>query len=295
MSPNAPPARPQPDMPLNQGLNNVSNALISPPERGLNYIGNVISPRPQAVVDSTLAYPSQPPPPPVSFYDSIKSSLGLSKENVVSVAIPSSTLSTDSPSMFSGLFTTILIVIIFSILLYIAIRLYNRQNDDERRDIRVPYVNTEEVYNVPGNYYTYNQAPGLCKALGSRIATYDEVEKAYNDGAEWCNYGWSDNQLALFPTQKATYSKLQSIKGHENDCGRPGVNGGYIANENIRFGVNCYGKKQKMSDAEGKLLELDPMPVTKEDQLMEKQVAFWTKHVDDILLSPFNYNHWSKY
>ena len=28
-----------------------------------------------------------------------------------------------------------------------------------------------------------------------------------------------------------------------NNCGRPGVNGGYFDNPNIKFGVNCYGQK----------------------------------------------------
>ena len=49
--------------------------------------------------------------------------------------------------------------------------------------------------------------------------------------------------MALFPTQKKTWDKLQKIKGHENDCGRPGVNGGYIKNPNVRFGINCFGPK----------------------------------------------------
>ena len=49
------------------------------------------------------------------------------------------------------------------------------------------------------------------------------------------------NQLALFPTQYGKWERLQKIKGHENDCGRPGINGGYIDNPNVKFGINCYG------------------------------------------------------
>ena len=52
----------------------------------------------------------------------------------------------------------------------------------------------------------------------------------------------------LFPTQKKLYDKLQKIPGHENDCGRQGVNGGYIKNPHVKFGVNCYGKKPKKTD-----------------------------------------------
>jgi hypothetical protein len=62
----------------------------------------------------------------------------------------------------------------------------------------------KQVFNIPGNYYNYENAKALCQAYGSELATYDQIEKAYNNGAEWCNYGWSANQLALFPTQKKT-------------------------------------------------------------------------------------------
>ena len=67
----------------------------------------------------------------------------------------------------------------------------------------------KQVFNIPGNYYNYENAKALCKAYGSSLASYDQIEEAYNSGAEWCNYGWSANQLALFPTQKKTYNNLQ--------------------------------------------------------------------------------------
>ena len=46
-----------------------------------------------------------------------------------------------------------------------------------------------EVFNVPGNEYTYEEARALCKAYGAKIATYSQIENAYKSGAEWCNYG----------------------------------------------------------------------------------------------------------
>ena len=55
------------------------------------------------------------------------------------------------------------------------------------------------------------------------------MEDAYEDGADWCSYGWSEDQMAFFPTQKEKWKKLQKIEGHKHDCGRPGINGGYIA------------------------------------------------------------------
>jgi hypothetical protein len=156
-------------------------------------------------------------------------------------------------------------------------------------------LNIPQVFNIPGNYYKYDEAQSLCQAYGSRLANYTDLEKAYNNGAEWCNYGWSDGQMALFPTQAETYKNLQKIPGHEHDCGRPGINGGYIANPNVRFGVNCFGNKPKMSPEEEELMATtSPYPLTKQDIEMEEQVQFWKNRLPDILVSPFNYNNWSK-
>ena len=153
----------------------------------------------------------------------------------------------------------------------------------------------KQVFNVPGNYYNYNNAKALCKAYGAELASYDQIEKAYNNGAEWCNYGWSSNQLALFPTQKKTYDKLQTIPGHENDCGRPGINGGYIANPNVNFGVNCYGYKPRItSDEEELMKKTSPYPETPQDIAFQKKVDLLKNNLDQILVSPFNYDLWSE-
>ena len=154
----------------------------------------------------------------------------------------------------------------------------------------------KQVFNIPGNYYGYNDAKALCQAYGADLASYDQIEKAYNNGAEWCNYGWSANQLALFPTQKQTYDNLQNISGHENDCGRPGVNGGYIANPKVKFGVNCYGYKPKITSEEEELMKTaTPYPETAKDIAFQKRVDYWKNKVDDILVSPFNYNSWGSF
>ena len=153
----------------------------------------------------------------------------------------------------------------------------------------------KQVFNIPGNYYTYDNAKALCTAYGADLASYDQIEKAYNNGAEWCNYGWSDNQLALFPTQKKTYDTLQTIPGHENDCGRPGVNGGYIANPGVKFGVNCYGYKPKITSEEEELMKTSsPYPETPEDIAFQKKVDIMKNNLDQILVSPFNHNTWGE-
>jgi hypothetical protein len=153
---------------------------------------------------------------------------------------------------------------------------------------------SKQVFNVPGNYYTYDNAKALCQAYGTRLATYGEVEEAYRKGADWCNYGWSDKQLALFPTSKEKWEKLQTIKGHENDCGRQGVNGGYIGNPNVQFGANCYGYKPKITQTEQLLMNETPLyPQTTEELNFEKTVAHLKTQLPNIMVSPFNNSNWS--
>ena len=153
----------------------------------------------------------------------------------------------------------------------------------------------KQVFNIPGNDYVYPDAKALCSAYGSRLATYKEVEDAYKGGAEWCNYGWSEGQMALFPTQQKTWDKLQKIEGHENDCGRPGINGGYMKNPAVRYGVNCYGYKPQMTAEEEELMATSPIyPKTKKDMAMEQRVKYWKDKLSSILVSPFNHTRWSK-
>jgi hypothetical protein len=153
----------------------------------------------------------------------------------------------------------------------------------------------KQVFNIPGNYYGYDDAKALCTAYGADLATYQQVENAYKNGAEWCNYGWSDGQMALFPTQQQTFNNLQTIPGHEHDCGRPGINGGYIANSNVKFGVNCYGNKPKITQEEEELMKTSsPYPQTMQDVEFQKKVDYWKNKINEVLVSPFNYNMWGE-
>ena len=152
-----------------------------------------------------------------------------------------------------------------------------------------------QVFNIPENTYIYADAKALCSAYGSRLATYKEVETSYNKGGEWCNYGWSDGQMALFPTQQKTFDELQTKEGHENDCGRPGVNGGYMSNPALKFGVNCFGYKPRMTTEEEDLMATQPIyPKTAKDIAMENRVNYWKDKLTEIIVSPFNHDTWSK-
>jgi hypothetical protein len=169
-------------------------------------------------------------------------------------------------------------------------------NQNNYQPAPVPEIKfKKQVFNIPGNYYNYENAKAVCQAYGSQLATYDQIEESYNKGAEWCNYGWSEGQMALFPTQTKTFNKLQTIPGHEHDCGRAGINGGYIANPYVRFGVNCYGNKPKMTSEEAQIMDTaQPYPVSMKDIAFQKRVDFWKTKVDEILVSPFNKNTWGE-
>jgi len=159
---------------------------------------------------------------------------------------------------------------------------------------KIKKVKPKEVYHIPDNLYDYQTAKAICKARGSRLATYQELNDAYDKGADWCGYGWSDGQMALFPTQLEKWERLQDIEGHENDCGRPGINGGYIANPDIRYGINCYGYKHNITPDEAVLMAETPLyPTTKKEIEFNKKVDYWKTKIPDILIAPFNHNNWS--
>ena len=157
----------------------------------------------------------------------------------------------------------------------------------------------DQVFNVSNNYYTYDDARAVCKALDSRLATYDEIEKAYENGAEWCNYGWSEDQMAFFPTQKSTWNKLQETPLNKNSCGRPGINGGYFENPYIKFGVNCFGKKPKPTDLEKRMMEAqqdEPVAKTDEELELERKVNYFKDNQNKLLqLNSFNKEKWSRF
>jgi hypothetical protein len=45
-----------------------------------------------------------------------------------------------------------------------------------------------EVFHVSNNLYDYEDAQSICKSFDSRLATYDDIEKSYNKGGEFCGY-----------------------------------------------------------------------------------------------------------
>ena len=150
-----------------------------------------------------------------------------------------------------------------------------------------------QVYNVSKNTFTYYDAEPLCKALGAELATYDQVKSAWERGADWCNYGWVKGQMAVYPTQKETWEKLQS--GPEEQrlaCGNPGLNGGYFDNPEMRFGVNCYGPKPSQSKHDANVLGKGA-PLSPGALEFDRKVAKYRSESDSVGVLPFNTEKWN--
>jgi hypothetical protein len=164
------------------------------------------------------------------------------------------------------------------------------KNDDDDIKVRLK----EQVFHLPEKNYSYEDAKAVCNAYDARLATFDEVEAAYNKGADWCNYGWSEGQMALYPTQTEKWEKLQKREGHEKDCGRPGINGGYMDDIKIKYGANCYGAKPSITKEEANCMRNTPK-INKNDKekAFDKQVDYWRTKVSQIVISPFNHDNWS--
>ena len=175
----------------------------------------------------------------------------------------------------------------------------NVETDGSGNVITEEKEETPEVFNVSNNLYTFEDAQAVCKALDARLATYEEIESAYNNGAEWCNYGWSADQLALFPTQLESWKERQGDCKSKNRCGRPGINGGYFKNPYIKFGANCYGVKPKASDEDTAWMNAtgggSSAPLTASEQRLEDKVEYWKENVDQLQLNSFNKENWSRY
>lgn len=150
----------------------------------------------------------------------------------------------------------------------------------------------QEVFYVGGNDYTYDEAPALCAAYGGDLATYDQVNEAYEAGAEWCGYGWTQGGMALFPTQQDTWNALQQETDmtKRTACGRPGVNGGYF-NPTNKFGVNCYGVKPRMHKNMKFPLPVPGMDTAQFDKMVDKFKGMLSR----ISVSAFNRAGWSEW
>ncbi len=151
-------------------------------------------------------------------------------------------------------------------------------------------IDRREVFHIAGDQYTYEEAPAVCAAYDAELATYDQIQDAYSKGAEWCDYGWSQGGMALFPTQESTWQSIQS-EPNRTICGRPGINGGYM-DPKLKFGVNCYGVKPGNTHS----VHL-PQPVpgsASSTKAFNGMVNKFKQIASQMSISPFNRSTWSE-
>jgi hypothetical protein len=140
-----------------------------------------------------------------------------------------------------------------------------------------------QVFHVPGQY-DYQNAKALCKAYMGKLATFDQVKDGHKRGAEWCDYGWSDDKMVLYPTQYKTWQQYKAAG--ITPCGRPGVNGGYNKNLFQKLGANCFAPKPAQTGE----ITAPVMP----QAAVDKRVQYWATQLPNLKVSPFNYTTWSE-
>ena len=156
----------------------------------------------------------------------------------------------------------------------------------KKSGVSIPLFGKKEVFHIANQDYTYEQAKCKCESYDAKLANYDQLVDAYNDGAEWCTYGWSSGQKAYYPTQKCNWEK----KSPEDKlkCGNPGLNGGFFADPSLKFGVNCYGKKPK-----GKVSKLKDPICSSGNYCQLPQNFGASNRLETDEISPFNNDRWN--
>jgi len=152
-----------------------------------------------------------------------------------------------------------------------------------------PEAGTKQVFHIADNLFTYDDAEAVCRAYGADLATYDQMVDAYKKGANWCSYGWTKEQMALYPIQYTYWQKLQESDPEEaGACGVPGINGGFFENPQMQFGVNCYGAKRGPRKDE----KVKNVYVSDNERAIRAKVAAFQKQLGKFKLLPFNEDKW---
>ena len=144
----------------------------------------------------------------------------------------------------------------------------------------------EEAFLVKSNIFNKNESNKVCKALfNSRAATREELNADYNNGANWCNYGWTTDGSAYYPLQNNTDTPV---------CvGSKGLNGGALDGA-PKLGITCYGVKP----TESEYTSLDK--IYRDSSIAESDIAMLEKYREmmsagKIKVAPFNDKVWSRY
>ena len=220
--------------------------------------------------------------------------------------MPKNTLIIDNyhnASTTVGVTLGIVVLIIISILIWyyfdnikrFFIDLHNNMTDDNieySNDVDVISQMKQEVFNVDQNVFTYDEAKVACEALGAKLATKKQMDEAQKDGANWCNNGWVDEQMAMWPIQEGY---IKSIKGThlEGKCGKPGLNGGYQPDKNLKLSANCYGYRPRPNENYIHYLEKIMKNTNNEPDLIDKYRKMFAEK--DLFVAPYSDVQWSEF
>lgn len=171
----------------------------------------------------------------------------------------------------------------------------------ESKNIESKY-NKKEVFNIDRNDFTYDDAALVCYAYDAQLATHDQLIDAHKKGAHWCNYGWSANQMALYPVQRKIWEKLQQGELNEKTkCQEPNKNGlvgGVFDKKDLKFGVNCYGYRPK-PDADKIIYNGNREESIYNDLSNENKQKLTKlksqKESGKLSVRPYNNKYWSNY
>jgi hypothetical protein len=165
--------------------------------------------------------------------------------------------------------------------------------DNEFEPIHAP-SKKPEVFQIMNNHFTYSEALPVCMSYGAKLATKDQINNAYKNGANWCNYGWISGGEAYMLTQPHEFEKLQEsqINSAKTKCGNsPGIHGGLFP-KTRRFGVYCYGRKPAIwNDCIGCS---SSMPLTPEELKMRQEARYHKYKQGNYAISSWNNKNWAK-
>ncbi len=109
---------------------------------------------------------------------------------------------------------------------------------------RFSVANTKpEVFNVGGYNYTQSDAYDVCASLGASLATVEQVQEAYNNGAEWCSWGHTTTD-PMYPMQRsrqgcASGKSITRVSNFDPN----NITADWLKNAGGKMAATCYGIK----------------------------------------------------
>ena len=159
-----------------------------------------------------------------------------------------------------------------------------------------------EVFHIY-NKYNYLEAREICKIYNGRLANEKDLLNAYNNGANWCSWGWLDGQKIGYPVQDKYWTEME--KKHKGFCG---TTAGINKMENIdplqRYGINCYGIKPSktkndtelemvINESTGDNALKKEIEKCKNDKIKAEHQKWINKQKSNIRIVEFNQSKWS--